>query len=51
MVTSGESQELAIAKINRDNEIWINIVYSTSPRRDHRQHIYKLVQLKINEAK
>ena len=41
MVTSGKSQELTMGKNNRDNEIWINTVYLTSPKRDHRQHIYK----------
>ena len=46
MVASGELQELAMESNKyRDNEIWINI-YSTSPKRDHRQCIYKLAHLK-----
>ena len=42
MVASSELQELTTEyKKYRDNEVWMNI-YSTSPKRDHRQHIYKL---------
>ena len=41
MVASGESQELTVGYEDRDNDI-DEIIYSTSPKRDHRQCIYKL---------